>query len=298
MNRLAMSLVCACALGCTTFRAPLPGSQVGSDAGNESDADALDALVFEDAGGNDASNDAAFADADVDANTAPTGGSSGEAGTGGGSGIGGGVGGESGSGGTGGTAPVCECDTVSDCCDGCDFTHVCDALRVEPQCQASMCADVAGCSFVNAREALSCDDGNADTRNDRCHAGACVGEPRQCSSGPCCDGWLFKGAEVRCAVAAPNFTVVNGMAVHKDGGRVFECQSSDCRGRIWESPHDVYCSGSSPACDGAFGDDTGVWARGPMECGAGFKCNVGAAVSRDVANADFRELCIAAPSCN
>src|SRR5690606_25582486 len=102
----------------------------------------------------------------------------------------------------------CACDEVGPCCDGCDVigldescasecaatasgqadgtcageADACDHLVTEPQCQAVTCDEEFGCGAVqNIREGHTCDDGDAQTYDDRCAGGSCVGTACECS---------------------------------------------------------------------------------------------------------------------
>lgn len=287
--------VCAAVLaaGCSVLTEAVPSEPSGDSAVADSGQDAPPSSYGDAWGAETGPTDAGG----VDSGEGTTGGPSGAGGQSGQGGSGG-TGGDGGqAGGAGGIGPVCECDTVNDCCDGCDLTHVCDGVRTEPQCQAAACDDAFGCSVTPAREMLPCDDGDPDTRNDSCHSGACVGDRRECSSGPCCDGWNFLSDAVRCAQAAPPSTVVNGVVVSHEGGRVFSCYSDECRGRVREDPVDIYCSGQSAECNGRHGEPTGQWSRWPMNCGSSMRCAAGAEVTGTSAASSFAPLCIPAPDC-
>ncbi len=52
----------------------------------------------------------------------------------------------------------------------------------EPQCQTRTCDPVLGCGApTSIREGFACDDGNANTYDDMCESGACVGAVYACS---------------------------------------------------------------------------------------------------------------------
>lgn len=52
----------------------------------------------------------------------------------------------------------------------------CSASVVDPQCQASTCAEPSGtCAVVNLQNNTACDDGNACTQTDTCQSGSCTG---------------------------------------------------------------------------------------------------------------------------
>lgn len=196
-----------------------------------------------------------------------------------------------------------ECTSASSCdefgvCRG--ESDACDYLLTDPQCQAVACDDVLGCGAVGSiRQGLPCDDGDDRTYDDRCDAGACVGtacecsgeteccdgchakneglscsepiggtygsatceagqcvgEPCECTEGPCCDGCLLKKSGVACDDAWR-------------GGCYSSPQTKP--GSYWQEFGAVFCSGTSPECDGAT-----VWGgvEGPHSCGAEMRCD-------------------------
>jgi hypothetical protein len=92
-------------------------------------------------------------------------------------------------------AGVCEglllvCQDDLDCDDGdvCNGAELCDGGRVclegepldcgEPsQCQVPSCDPELGCQIEDRPDDTACDDGDANTRDDACHAGICAGQP-------------------------------------------------------------------------------------------------------------------------
>lgn len=144
-----------------------------------------------------------------------------------------GTGGTGGSSGTGGDAGNgCECSGVNDCCDGCLKTNVCDGAIDEPQCQIATCDAATGCAITNMRELLPCNDGDASTLNDRCHAGVCMGSECACSTNDaCCDGCSPRNVGNSCTNADHYQPVCTSSG---------ECAGTPCE-----------CD-SGPCCDGCF----------------------------------------------
>lgn len=167
-------------------------------------------------------------------------------------------------------APSCVCTGVSTCCDGCmprnanadcadalvctssacNILGVCVSTGVpvmctppaEPECQMRSCAEPSGCATANIREGMSCSDDNAQTYNDHCASGACVGTACECSSGACCDGCHFRAATFKCIDNGPVSATCSGMDVY--GGL--------CSGlhRVTHQLGDRWCTGASSTCSG------------------------------------------------
>jgi hypothetical protein len=214
-----------------------------------------------------------------------------------------------------GPEEICECTETGPCCDGChplalgsacddglecrtdticlaDGTcgagkGACDSMMAEPQCQAISCSEADGCGAItSARESLICDDEDERTLNDRCEAGACVGDPCECdSTDECCDGCMPQNDEGSCSTPVPGTHGDAACAAGVCVGEPCECtegpccdgcffrstewkcgdnviyesscspaESTSCPGHsivVWNEHGDRYCSGSSAECDGA-----------------------------------------------
>jgi hypothetical protein len=167
-------------------------------------------------------------------------------------------------------APTCTCAGVSTCCDGClprnvgadcvdalvcttsacNIAGVCVSTGVpvscpapaEPECQASACSSPGGCATSSIREGMSCSDDNAQTYDDHCASGACVGTACECASGPCCDGCHFRANTYQCVTNGPVSATCTNTSTY--GGA---CVGTS---RVNVQYGNRFCTGAASACTG------------------------------------------------
>ncbi|MBI4508286.1 MAG: CRTAC1 family protein [Deltaproteobacteria bacterium] len=132
------------------------------------------------------------------------------------------------------TSPQLADDTPCDDGTACTFGDSCQQgacvaggnveCRPVDEChEAGTCDPKTGCSNPVKADGAACGDGNACTKNDRCKAGACVGEAVTCTSlGPCFEQAACSPATGEC-VALPK---ADGASC--DPGGLGKCEEGTC----------------------------------------------------------------------
>jgi hypothetical protein len=114
----------------------------------------------------------------------------------------------------GGSCSLVDCFSDADCsngdaCDGTEgcYDYFCEMCDEPTQCTESICDPLAGCQSMPLPNGTPCDDGLADTLDDACAAGACIGSAAQqpecvqdsdCADADACNGSEFCWSDGRC----------------------------------------------------------------------------------------------------
>ena len=184
---------------------------------------------------------------------------------------------------------ACDDGDVATGDDACDGSGTCGGTAIvcaAGQCDVSSAPDGVGCVVVFAAKGLACDDGDPDTADDACAAGACAGTPIACPAGQCvvsssgngasCDT-VFADAGVACddLLIGTGGDVCDGMG--GCAGAPIVCAPQLCK---LATPNGVDCT-YSPAGVGS-GCDDGVAATHSDVCdaagacaGTGYSCTAG-----------------------
>jgi len=134
-------------------------------------------------------------------------------------------------------------------CDSLDTTCR-DYHDVKRKCKDGACYDAACDSYTNRNEGKPCGT------NGVCLSGTCTA--CQCSSGPCCDGCLYRSSGYKCA---------------DDITTEYGCPFGTALGSDTYVRHqDQYCSGSSASCTGTLTWDNWTISK---DCNAGQFCKSG-----------------------
>lgn len=176
--------------------------------------------------------------------------------------------------------PTCECAGMSTCCDGChprndgmacndgltcSATSACNAAGAcvlatptctvtTPECQARSCDETSGCGSVTSiREGFSCNDNDANTYDDECSSGSCVGTPLACTvgNGGCVGTEVCVGHDPNpntCECASGRYQVTADTVLDTTTGRTW--QRAQAPSTYTYTQAETYCSGLAIAGGG------------------------------------------------
>ena len=167
--------------------------------------------------------------------------------------------------------------TVDACIGGVCVGRSCSENQVPRACNTPRLT-LTSCEGVPFEDGTVCDDGDAFTTNDECTGGVCGGDPCPCPPGePCCTG-------SSCQFLPDTADCDEWIAI--------ECIGPSVCGRDYDAQlHRVFCSGSSPACNGAHQ----VIESAVVACDADRRCVSGSYVQPNDDDVNVTIGCV--PSC-